>query len=92
MKGEIYVMRGGKLVPKSQAREPSAAPNVISDYLPDLIHPSTGKRMDSKSQFRAVTKAYGKTEVGNEPMRDTRRIDMPNLKQDIARAINELGG
>lgn len=89
---ETYVLRDGKLVPKSQAAPRNAGPYVQSDYLPDLRHPVTGKPMDSKSQFRAMTRAAGCVEVGNEVQRDTRRVDMPNLRADISRAITQLGG
>lgn len=92
----IFVYRNGRLVDKAKA-PPIArgtAPNVISDYLPDgaLRHPTTGKMMDSKSGFRAVTKAHGMTEIGNETQRDMRRFDTPDLKADIARTFSELGG
>lgn len=92
---ETYVMRKGELVAKSIAgprNERSEAPNVITDSLPDLRHPITGKPMDSKSQFRAVTRAHGCVEVGNETQRDTRKFDLGNRKADIAHAIRELGG
>jgi hypothetical protein len=92
---ETYVLRDGKLVPKSQAAPlRSSGPYVQSDNLPGgaLRHPATGKLMDSKSQFRDVTRAHGCVEVGNETQRDTRRIEMPNLKADIGRAITQLGG
>lgn len=88
-----YVMRNGQLVEKSLATPlRSSGPFVISDHLPDLKHPITGKPMDSKSNFRAVTRAHGCVEVGNETQKDTRRVDAGNLKADIAQAIRELGG
>ena len=92
-----WVYRNGRLVPKHKA-EPLArngVRNVISDYLPDLIHPQTGKRMDSKSEFRKVTRAKGGVEVGNERLVDRRHetgMDTATRKADIARAIAELGG
>jgi len=90
-----YVYRDGRVVDKATARPRSVnAPvrGVISDTMPAMRHPITQKLMDSKSGFRAVTKAYGCVEVGNEVQRDTRRVDMPSLKGDIAHAIRELGG
>jgi hypothetical protein len=90
-----YVYRDGRLVEKSTAAPRSRGPYVISDALPDMIHPITGKPMDSKSNFRAVTRANGCVEVGNEVQRDTRRIDgfdTQSRKADIAQAIKELGG
>ncbi len=92
-----WVYRNGKLVPKHKA-EPLArngVRNVISDYLPDLIHPQTGKRMDSKSEFRKVTRAKGGVEMGNERHVDRRHetgTDSQTRKADIAQAIRELGG
>lgn len=92
-----WVYRNGKLVPKHSAPPlaRNGVRNVISDYLPDLIHPQTGKRMDSKSEFRKVTRMKGGVEVGNEPLVDRRRetgMDSNTRKADIAQAIRELGG
>lgn len=92
-----WVYRGGKLVPKHKAapRGFGFVRGVISDYLPDLIHPQTGKRMDSKSEFRKVTRAKGGVEVGNEQLVDRRHetgMDSNTRKADIAQAIRELGG
>ncbi len=92
----VYVMRAGKLVDRDTA-PPRSGPvrGVISDTMGALRHPVTGKLMDSKSQFRAVTRAHGCVEVGNDQQRDTRRIDgfdSNTRKMDIARAISELGG
>lgn len=96
-----WVMRsikGGKLrlVPKHKAKPRTLTPvrGVISDYLPDMIHPCTGKRMDSKSEFRKVTKAKGAVEVGNEKMIDRRvltEMDSESRKKDIDLAMKQLG-
>lgn len=91
-----WVYRNGKLVPKHKAALRSLTPvrGVISDSLPDMIHPCTGKRMDSKSEFRKVTRAKGGVEVGNERMTDRRTapaMDSNSRKADIAYAMKELG-
>lgn len=93
MSRTTYIWRNGKCVEKSKAppRRHDGA-YIQSDNLPEMRHPITGKLMDSKSQFRAVTRAHGCVEVGNEVQRDTRRIDMGPIGADIARAITELGG
>ncbi len=97
MKGQgPWVYRGGKLVEKSRATPRHMKPvrGVISDHLPDMIHPCTGKRMDSKSEFRKVTRAKGGVEVGNETMVDRRTtpgLDTNSRKADIAAAMNQLG-
>lgn len=89
----VYVIRDGKLVDKATAVPlAGCVGGVISDTMPGMRHPITQKMMDSKSQFRAVTRAHGCVEVGNDVQRDTRRMDMPNLKGDIARSITQLGG
>ena len=97
MPREVYVYRNGRLVPKHEA-EPLAGHTgayVISDTMDALRHPITGRLMDSKSQFRSVTRAHGCVEVGNERQRDTRRLsefDKTSRINDIRRAITELGG
>ena len=97
MPREVYVYRNGRLVPKHEA-EPlpgHTGAYVISDTMDALRHPITGRIMDSKSQFRSVTRAHGCVEVGNERQRDTRRLsefDKTSRINDIRRAITELGG
>lgn len=94
-----FVLRNGRLVRKETAGPPPSAgrqlgvgASVISDTMDAMRHPATGKLMDSKSRFRAVTRSVGCVEVGNEVQRDTRRHEVGNLKADIAQAIRELGG
>lgn len=86
------VMRNGRLVSKSRAAPLGSSAYVISDTMQALIHPATGKPMDSKSQFRAVTRAKGCVEVGNEQMTARpRSLDIGGMKGDIAQAMRELG-
>jgi hypothetical protein len=46
-------------------------PYVIQDTMDAVAHPCTGELMDSKSEFRKVTRAHDCVEVGNEKMRMT---------------------
>lgn len=90
-----YVMRNGRLVEKSKAaplNAPAGRINVISDTMRPMRHPSNGKFYDSKSRFRAETRARGLVEIGNETPKPRKMIDMPAVAPDIARAIQELGG
>lgn len=91
MARETYVLRNGELVPKSEAA-PLNTHYVVSDTMTPLRHPITGKMMDSKSAFRAVTKAHGCTEVGNEKLIDRRpqTTALPPVGRDIARAWEQL--
>lgn len=87
-----YVIRNGELVEKHLAPPKSSGPYVQSDYLPPMPHPATGKIMDSKSQFRSVTRSKGLTEVGNEKQKDTRNWNTPDLVQEISRAYDKSTG
>lgn len=94
MSRETWVRRNGKLVLKHLAppRDTGRVNGVISDTMDAMVHPVTGKLMDSKSRFRQATRAAGCVEVGNDAQRDTRQISVPNLTRDIAEAIKQLGG
>ena len=64
MPREVFVYRDGKLVPKTEAAPLYLAPTIIRDGQDPLLHPATGKIVDSKSQFRQMTKDSGCIEVG----------------------------
>lgn len=70
-----FVWRDGKLVDKRVAaplvvampRAPGIhAPGLIRDSMEPIPHPCTGVLMDSKAAFRAVTRAHGCEEMGND--------------------------
>lgn len=80
-----------KVVEAHLAPPKSGVFHVISDNMDAVFHPSNGKMYDSKSRFRAETRARGLTEVGNETIPD--RVDRslpPGLAEDIGRAYDEL--
>lgn len=89
-----YVMRDGKLVEKHLAapKGSSFVRGVISDSIPDLVHPATGKKMDSKSAFRKVTKDHGYIEMGNERQVDRRHehLNRQNFSKDVTEAVRKL--
>jgi hypothetical protein len=91
-----WVYRNGRLVPKHLAppKHSGRVRGVISDTMDALIHPCTGKLMDSKSEFRKVTKAKGGVEVGNEKLVDRRiahGLDSETRRRDISIAMDQLG-
>lgn len=55
--------------PTGMARSNLPCPMLIRDEMPETEHPCTGRLFTSKSAFRAVTKAHGCIEVGNDPSR-----------------------
>ena len=81
----------GKVVEASQITPPSSGVFVISDVMDATLHPVTGKMYDSKSRFRAETRARGLTEVGNEKIPD--RVDRslpPGRREEMGRIYDEL--
>lgn len=65
------------------------SPILIRDQMDPLWHPTTGEYLDSKSEFRAVTKAHGGEEVGNDMQTDNRKYDECTA-DDIGRSIQML--
>lgn len=68
------------------------APRLILDTMDALPHPITGEVLDSKSAFRARTKAAGGVELGNEKPKPRLRPKMDKRKRadDIKKAIYDL--
>lgn len=75
--------------PKQLARP---APGVISDMMNPVKHHGTGRVIDSKSRFRADTKASGCIEIGNEPIRPRHpiRLDRRERREAIQRTVYNL--
>lgn len=74
-------------------RSPLASPMVIRDNIGGirgLRHPATGEYIDSKSQFRAETRARGLTEMGNEAFPVKREPTEAETRLEIQREISEV--
>lgn len=67
-----------------------AVPMVITDTMDPVEHVD-GKFYTSKSEYRAVTKAHGYVEVGNDPARHRRNLppkpDRKAIKEAVAKAV-----
>lgn len=87
-----WVYRNGELVEKhlAEPKGTSYVKGIISDSIPDMVHPANGKRYDSKSNFRKVTKAYGFQEVGNEKQVDRRRPVHQDFNRDVVEAVRKI--
>lgn len=72
------------------ARSSLACPMMITDTMEPTEHVD-GKFYTSKSQYRAVTKAHGYIEVGNDPARHKRtakpKPDRAAIKEAVAKAV-----
>lgn len=68
------------------------AVGVISDTMSPLKHMGTGEILDSKSKFRATTRASGCVEIGNEAIqsRSNIQLDSGKRRDDIRKAIYDL--
>lgn len=70
-------------------------PMVIGDSMDPTEH-IDGKFYDSKAKFRAVTKAHGCIEVGNDPARLRRKPkatpDKKAIKEAVGKAIHQVLG
>lgn len=70
-----------------KARSHLSAPMIDRDGLDDLWHPHNGQLYDSKSAFRAATKAAGGEEVGNETQTDN-RVTNKVTHDEVAQAVS----
>jgi hypothetical protein len=95
---ETYVMRGGRLVPKSAAAPRAAAaagPQIISDLAPyrsAAIDIATGRRalIGGRAQHREFLRRNNYVEVGNELMAPRRaELNRSERIADIRRALGD---
>ena len=85
-----YVWHDGGWV-EAALRSATAAPFVISDTMQPLQHPVSGAVVDSKSAFRAMTRAAGCVELGNDaPAAPMSPGNAGSLRQDIHRSWQKL--
>ncbi|MBX8825255.1 hypothetical protein [Ochrobactrum sp. SFR4] len=80
--------------PTDNARSDLPVPMVIRDEMPDTEHPCTGQSYSSKSAFRAVTKAHGCIEVGNDSSRfntpEKPKVDRKEIRASLEKAKAKL--
>lgn len=86
----IYKFIDGEWVEVSGKPDIEAKVYIHTDEMPSLINHADGKRYDSKSRFRAATRAAGGYEVGNDTMNNRREHDPKGVREDIHRSINRL--
>ena len=69
-----------------------SAPYVISDTMDPLKHHGTGAIIDSKSRFRADTKASGCVEIGTESIKSRQpiKLDRRQRRDDIRQTLFNL--
>ena len=90
-----YVLRGGELVAKSEARPlhgASAAPMVRPDGMAPVRSMADGQIYDSRSRYYASLRALGCEIVGDDRAAFERRPDYrpEGVGRDIQRTIQEL--
>jgi hypothetical protein len=81
--------------PAFHSRSALGAPMVITDEMPETQHMADGRHYTSKRKFRAVTRAHGCIEVGNDPamLRRQRKAnpDRSAIRTAVARAFSRAG-
>jgi hypothetical protein len=81
--------------PAFHARSSFGAPMVIADEMPATQHMADGKFYTSKRKFRAVTRAQGFIEVGNDPAMFRRqpkpKPDRRAIRAAVGRAFSRAG-
>lgn len=89
----VYIRRNGKIVERDSISYGKRmwATAVISDTMQPLKHMGTGRMTDSKSIFRADTKASGCVEIGNEApkARHPIALDKGQRRDAIRKALYE---
>jgi hypothetical protein len=87
-----YVWHDGHWLaaPKRAPGTPSF-PGIIRDHMDAVQHPCTGEILESKSAFRALTRAHGCVEMGNDaPIAPPQyQVDRKELRADIANALQQ---
>ena len=80
--------------PAFRARSILGAPMIIADEMPATRHMGDGNYYTSKRKFRAVTKAHGCVEVGNDPAMFRRQPkpepDRQAVKAAVGRARQDI--
>lgn len=84
--GELVEKGGPKDISQPVARSSLPCPMLISDSMQAVEHVD-GRYYESKSAYRAVTKAQGLIEVGNDPAR-FKRPAKPDRDKGIDQAID----
>lgn len=90
-KVELVEIEPGRFVVKRKPRRPARSDLAVPYVISDIMEPTEqvdGKFYTSKSQFRAVGRALGLTEVGNEKFKPkTRSSNERSVKESRRRHI-----
>ncbi len=78
-----------KVVEDNRQRSELSAPMLIRDQMDALRHPITGDMVESKAQFRGITKQNGGEELGNEKPSASKQVDT-TYESDVGRSIQML--
>ena len=66
--------------------------NIGRDHMDATVHPCTGQLMDSKSEFRRVTREHGMVELGNDWQQERRPVELSEreIKQTISDSWDQV--
>lgn len=86
-----FIWHNGRWVEAVRAPRPAMFPAIIRDTMDALLHPATGQMIDSKAEFRRVTRERGYEEIGNEVeahMAPRPMVRAGDIEADIAQAYD----
>lgn len=89
-----FTLPGGRQVYRKEGfydhkRSDLAAPMLQRDQMDALRHPATGDMIESKSQFRQITKSSGAMEIGTDTLKVAPPVDR-TYKSDVGEAIRQV--
>ncbi|CAO3358599.1 hypothetical protein [Azospirillum palustre] len=97
----VFDRATGEVVPRDEYYARQAAqrhgdgPMLIRDDIGGgvngLWHPAANRHVDSKSEFRRLTRAHGCEEVGNEQVRGYEPPPMPPVRDTLKAAMAQQG-
>lgn len=86
-----YIWARGEWVDVTGYRPPPRkTPYIVRDSMDALLNHANGQMYDSKSAFRRATKEAGYEEVGNDAPLTLPPAPEPDLRADVAHAIDML--
>ena len=85
-----YIWHNDQWVRAVRKSRPSSFPSIIRDTMDACLHPATGEMIDSKREFRRITRAHKLIEVGDEAPMISPNYEPEGVVDDVAGALTDL--
>lgn len=86
-----FVYRNGKFINIADYKETKRQVHAVhQDTMDGIEHPAEpGKLIESRSQFRAITKKHGLEEIGNEKLKPREPVRKESSEEDYINAVKK---